>query len=137
LSDHSVDNTVAISAVALGAEVIEKHIGIQNQKKGLDIKFSLKGSEIKKFKNNIDSAYELIGKSFFYRNNSENKSKIFRRSIFVVENIQKGQKFTKKNIKRIRPGYGLEPKYYEKIIGKISNKKLFKGEPLKKIIYSK
>jgi pseudaminic acid synthase len=133
LSDHSVDSTVAISAVALGAEVVEKHIGIQNQKKGLDIKFSLKGSEIKKFKDNIDSAAALLGKNFFYRNNSENKSKIFRRSIFVVENIKKGEQFTKKNIRRIRPGYGLKPMYYEKLIGKKSSKTLYKGEPLKKL----
>ena len=133
LSDHSTDDVVAVSAIASGAEVIEKHIALQNQKKGLDIKFSLRGSEIKDFRKKIDSAYELIGKNNFFRNKSENKSKLFRRSIFVIKDIQKGQKFTKENIKRIRPGHGLEPKYYEKLIGRISNKKLFKGEPLKKI----
>jgi len=133
LSDHSIDSTVAISAVALGADVVEKHIGLQNQKKGLDIKFSLKGSEIKKFKDDINSASELVGKNFFYRNRSENKSKIFRRSIFVVEDIKKGEKFTKKNIRRIRPGYGLKPMYYEKLIGRKSSKTLHKGEPLKKL----
>jgi pseudaminic acid synthase len=133
LSDHSTDDTVAIAAVASGAEVIEKHIALQNQKKGLDIKFSLKGSEIKDFRKKINSAFELIGKNSFYRNSSENKSKLFRRSIFITQDIQKGEKFSKENIKRIRPGHGLEPKYYEKLIGKKSKKKLFKGEPLKKI----
>lgn len=132
LSDHSVDNNVAITAVALGAEVIEKHIALKNQKKGLDLKFSLKGDEIKKFKASIDSVNELIGKKNFFRNPSENGSKIFRRSIFAVEDIAKGDKFTKNNIRRIRPAYGLEPKYFERLIGKKANKKISKGEPIDK-----
>jgi len=130
LSDHSTDDVVAVSAIASGAEVIEKHIALQNQKKGLDIKFSLRGSEIKDFRKKIDSAYELIGKNNFFRNKSENKSKLFRRSIFVIKDIQKGQKFTKKNIKRIRPGNGLEPRLYEGLIGKKAKKNLHKGNPL-------
>jgi pseudaminic acid synthase len=132
LSDHSTDDTVAIAAVASGAEVIEKHIALQGQKKGLDINFSLKGSEIKNFRKKIDSTFEIIGKNSFYRNKSENKSKLFRRSIFVTEDIQKGQKFTRENIRRIRPGHGLAPIYDEKLIGKKSKKKLSKGEPLRK-----
>jgi pseudaminic acid synthase len=133
LSDHSNDDTIAVVAIASGAEVIEKHIALENQKKGLDIKFSLKGSEIKKFRNKIDLTFELIEKKNFFRNSSENTSKLLRRSIFITRDIQKGQKFTKENIRRIRPGHGMEPKYYEKLIGRISKKKLSKGEPLKKI----
>ena len=137
LSDHSKDNRVAIAAVAAGAEVVEKHIALDKQKRGLDIEFSLKGKEIKKFREDINLAYNLLGKNYFYRNKSEKKSKIFRRSIFATENIKKGEKFNNQNIRRIRPGYGLEPKYYEKLIGRKSPITLDKGQPLKKFILYK
>jgi pseudaminic acid synthase len=130
LSDHSLDQNVAITSIGAGAEIIEKHIALEKQKKGLDIKFSLKGKEIRKFKNAINSAYELLGKKIFFRNKSEKKSTMFRRSIFVCSNISKGEKFTKENIRRIRPGNGLEPKFYEKLIGRRAKKNLQKGNPL-------
>ena len=95
LSDHSNDNRVAAAAVAAGAEVFEKHIGLEKQKKGLDIKFSLKGKQIKEYRKLIDFNYNLLGKNKFIRNKSENSSKIFRRSIFVIKNIKKAEKFTK------------------------------------------
>ncbi len=136
-SDHSTDNSVAMAAVACGAEMIEKHIALDNQKKGLDVKFSLKGKQIKEFRDNIDLAYNLLGKNFFYRKTTEEKSKIFRRSIFVVKNINKGEKFSLVNIRRIRPGFGLEPKYFHKLINKKSPLNLSKGEPIKKNILKK
>ena len=124
LSDHSLDNKVAFASIAAGAEVIEKHIALDGQKRGLDIKFSLKGKKIKEFKENINDVYNAMGKKKFYRNPSENKSKIFRRSIFVVKDIKRGEKLTKKNIRRIRPGYGLEPKFFDKVLEK-KQKKIF------------
>ena len=133
-SDHSTDNRVAFAAIASGAEVIEKHIALDNQKKGFDINFSLKGKEIKKLRNDIDIASKLLGKKFFFRSKSENKSKIFRRSIFATKNIKKGEKFSKDNIRVIRPGYGLSPKYYNKILNKKSSLDILKDEPLKPII---
>ena len=136
-SDHSTDNSVAMLAISRGVRVIEKHIALEGQKDGLDIDFSIKGKEIKKFKEDINLAYNLLGKKYFYRNKSEKKSKIFRRSIFATENIKKGEKFNNQNIRRIRPGYGLEPKYYEKLIGKKSPTSLDKGEPLRKFILNK
>ena len=134
ISDHSTDNRVAIAAIASGAEVIEKHIALDNQKKGLDINFSLKGKEIRKLRNDIDVAFKLLGKKSFHRNISENKSKIFRRSIFAIKNIKKGEKFTKENIKIVRPGYGLEPKYFNKILNKRSLINVQKNEPLRAAI---
>ena len=134
LSDHSTDNIVAKTAVAIGAEVIEKHIALENQKKGLDIKFSLKGKQLKKFRDEINEVFNLKGKNIFFRSKSENQSKSLRRSIFVTENIEKGEKFTPKNLKRIRPGNGLSPRYYLKLINKKSPKKLMKGNPLNKKI---
>mgnify|MGYP001171999937 CR=1 FL=1 len=132
LSDHSLDNTIAISSIAAGAEIVEKHIGLDGQKNGLDIKFSLKGKKIKVFKKLISETYNSMGKNFFYRNPSEEKSKIFRRSIFAVKDIKVGEKFTKKNIRRIRPGYGLEPKLFDKILRKKSKNNINAGDPLKK-----
>jgi pseudaminic acid synthase len=134
ISDHSTDNRVAIAGIASGAEVIEKHIALDNQKKGFDIDFSLKGKEIKKLRDDIDVAFKLLGKDFFFRNKSENKSKIFRRSIFATKNIKKGEKFSKENIRVIRPGYGLAPKYYNKILNKKSSVRISKDEPLKSIV---
>jgi len=134
ISDHSTDNRVAIAAIASGAEVIEKHIALDNQKKGLDINFSIKGKKIKKLRNDIDVAFKLLGKKSFHRNISENKSKIFRRSIFAIKNIKKGEKFTKENIKVVRPAYGLEPKYFNKILNKRSLINVQKNEPLRPAI---
>ena len=133
-SDHSIDNKVAFAAIASGAEVIEKHIALDGQKKGFDIDFSLKGKEIKKFRDDINVAFKLLGKKFFFRSKNENKSKIFRRSIFTTKNIKKGEKFSKNNIRVIRPGYGLAPKYFNKILNKKSPINILKHEPLKSLI---
>lgn len=132
ISDHSIDRRVAISAISTGAEVIEKHIALGRQKKGLDIKFSLKGKQIKQLREDIDITYNLFKNQNFYRSKSELQERRFRRSIFVIKDIKKGEKFSKQNIKRIRPGQGLEPKYYEKILGKVSKQNLFRGDPLNK-----
>lgn len=134
ISDHSKDNRVAIAAVASGAEVIEKHIALENQKDGLDIDFSLKGKEIKKLRDDIDVTFELLGRKYFFRNKTENKSKKFRRSIFTTKEIKKGEKFTKENIRVIRPGYGLAPKYLNKILNKKSPINILENEPLKPYI---
>ena len=131
ISDHSKDNRVAIASIASGAEVIEKHIALDNQKKGFDIDFSIKGREIKKLRDDIDVTFKLMGKNIFFRNKNENKSKVFRRSIFTTKDIKKGQKFTKYNVRVVRPGYGLEPKYYNKILNKKSPINIRKDEPLK------
>ena len=94
----------------------------------------MKGKEIKKLRDDIDVAFKLLGKNSFFRNKSENKSKIFRRSIFTTKNIKKGEKFTKNNIRVIRPGYGLAPKYFNKILNKKSPVNISKEEPLKPIL---
>ena len=130
LSDHSKDDRVAMIAVALGAEVIEKHIALDKQKKGLDIDFSLKGKEIERFRKSINLVSQLSGKDYFFRNKSEDKSKNYRRSIFVVKNIKKGERFSNQNIRRIRPGHGISPVYFDKILGKTSPFNLKKETPL-------
>lgn len=132
LSDHSLNDLIAFSAVSAGAEIVEKHIALSNQKKGLDIKFSLKGNEVKSFSTKIKLAKKLLGKKYFDRVKTETKSKKFRRSIFAIKDIKKGEKFTKLNVKKIRPGYGLSPIYYNKILNKKSPCNLKEGDPLTK-----
>lgn len=132
LSDHSKDIEIAKAAIASGAEVIEKHIAYENQTEGLDIEFSLKGKEIRLFRKAIDDTYSLLGKKYFYRSKEEQKNKIYRRSIFAVKDIVKGEKLTSVNIKRIRPGNGIEPKYYNSILGKKSPYDIKAGTPIKK-----
>tara|TARA_B100000787_G_C16175467_1_gene288744 strand:- start:494 stop:1537 length:1044 start_codon:yes stop_codon:yes gene_type:complete len=122
-SDHTVGYNAAIGAVHYGASFIEKHICINN-KIGIDSKFSLEVNKIKEFKNEIEKAYEAKGKIFYGPTNEEISSLKFRRSIFTVKEIKKGQKFTLDNIKIIRPANGIEPKYYKKIIGKTCTKNL-------------
>jgi len=137
LSDHSKDNRVAMASVAMGAEMIEKHIALDKQKKGFDIEFSLKGKEIKKLREDIDVINQLKGKNFFFRNTTENRSKVFRRSIFTTKKIKKNEMFTKHNIRIIRPGFGIAPKYYNKILNRKAPYNLDKEEPLKAEIIKK
>tara|TARA_B100001173_G_C16013767_1_gene558825 strand:+ start:749 stop:1795 length:1047 start_codon:yes stop_codon:yes gene_type:complete len=136
-SDHSKNNQIAFAAVAAGAEIVEKHIALKEKKKGLDYEFSLKGHEIKKFKNDLIKSYKLLGKQYFYRNKDENKNKYYRRSIFAIKNILPGEKFTKDNIKVLRPNIGISSYYYEKIIGKKSPIKISCFDPLKLNIIKK
>jgi len=136
-SDHSTDNKIVAAAVASGADIIEKHIALAGQKKGLDIAFSLKGMEIANYSKTIEETYLLMGKNFFYRNKSESNSLKFRRSIYVIKDIKKGEKFSKKNIKVIRPGYGVEPKYFEKLIKKKSLFDIKSQTPIKRSLLKK
>ena len=136
-SDHSTDNKVLATAIAAGAEVIEKHIALEGQKKGFDLAFSLKGKEIKSYAQVIKDTSLMMGKKYFYRNKSENHSLQFRRSIYAVSHIKKGEKFTKKNIKVIRPGFGISPIYFEKLINKKSPFNIRSQTPLKKLLLKK
>ena len=133
LSDHSIDNKIALVAASLGAEIFEKHIALANQTKSPDIKFSLKGKkEIKDYINDVYLGQRLTKNKNFYRSDQELKGRVFRRSIYVVKDIKKGEKFSQENIKKIRPGHSLSALYYKKIIGKTSNKNLIFGDRIKK-----
>jgi pseudaminic acid synthase len=136
-SDHSTDNKVVAAAIAAGAEVIEKHIALEGQKKGFDLAFSLKGKEIKDYAQVIKDTSLMMGKEYFFRNKSENQSLQFRRSIYAVSNIKKGEKFTKKNIRVIRPGFGIQPVHFEKLINKRSPFDIKSETPLKKSLLKK
>jgi len=136
-SDHSTDNKVVAASIAAGAEVIEKHIALEGQTKGFDLAFSLRGKEIKHYAQVIKDTSLMMGKEYFFRNKSENQSLQFRRSIYAVSNIKKGEKFTKKNISVVRPGFGVQPLYFEKLINKKSPFDIKSETPLKKSLLKK
>ena len=133
-SDHSTDNKIVAAAIAAGAEVIEKHIALHGQKKGFDIKFSLKGREINDYIKVIKETSSMMGRKYFFRNTSEKKNLQFRRSVYATKDISRNEKFTKDNIKVIRPGHGASPVYYEKLITKFSPIKIKKESRITKKI---
>ena len=137
LSDHSTDNKVAIAAIGAGAEIFEKHIAIEESKKSPDFQFSLLENQIGEYRKCLNETYEMFKKSKFFRNKSEKFYKNFRRSIYVVKNIKKGDLFTENNIKLLRPASGIGPEYYKKLINKKSSSNISAETSLKKSILIK
>ena len=130
LSDHSKENIISTISISLGAKVFEKHIALEGTK-SLDAEFSLKGSEILDYRKNLDQSYELIKDFKFRRSNDELKNKV-KMLYFSIKDIKKGETFTKENIRIVRPGYGLEPKFFEKLIGTKCKVNLRKDNPILK-----
>ena len=130
LSDHTMGIGVPIASVALGAKVIEKHFTLDRSDGGVDSDFSIEPQELKSLVTECERAHQSLGKVSYDILKDEESSLRFKRSIYVVKDIQKGEKFDKKNIRIIRPGDGMEPKYYQKIIGKESKNALKRGTPM-------
>ena len=118
LSDHSLGTTISIASVALGASVIEKHFTISRDDKGPDSEFSIQPNELKELCKKTKDAWLSLGDKGFERDNIESQSKLHRRSIYFIKNKKAGEKIERDDIKRIRPGNGLAPKFQEIIIGK-------------------
>lgn len=117
LSDHSMGSVGAVTAVALGAKIIEKHFCISRDIENPDSSFSMEPDEFKQMVNDIRQAEKAIGVVSYGPTKQESTNVVFRRSIYCVEDIKKGELITKDNIRVIRPGYGLAPKYYDELIG--------------------
>lgn len=130
LSDHTLGSTVAIAAVALGACIVEKHLCLDRNDPGPDASFSMEPTEFKQMVNDIRTTEKALGKISYELTESQKKNKVFRRSLFAVEDIQRGEKFTLKNIRSIRPANGLSPKYLQTILGKKAEITIQKGTPL-------
>jgi pseudaminic acid synthase len=136
LSDHTPGIGVAIASVAFGASIIEKHFTLNSNDGGLDDSFSINPSELSSLVCESRRAWESIGKKYYGILKSEENSIIFKRSIYASRNILKGEKFTKNNIKIIRPSFGISPKYFDKILGKKSLKSIEQATPIKKNHYN-
>ncbi len=131
LSDHTLGTTVSITSVALGASVIEKHVTLSRKDQGPDSEFSLEPDELRTLCIETKNAWSALGEAGYDRKPAEEENIKFRRSIYAVKDIKKGEVFTEKNIRRIRPGFGISPKYYEEIIGKVAGTEIEKGTSLK------
>ena len=131
LSDHTMGVGVAVAAVALGATVIEKHFTLDRSEGGVDSAFSLEPSELRNLVFESERAWESIGNVTYGPTEAEQKSLVFRRSIYVAANIKEGESFSKENIRIVRPGHGAPPGMYQQLLGKKASRAYRKGEPLK------
>lgn len=130
LSDHTMGVGAAIAAVALGAGIIEKHFTLRRVDGGVDSSFSMEPEELKQLVMETERAFLALGEVYFGVQEAEKNNVIYKRSVYVVKEVHPGDYFTKDNIRVIRPGYGLLPKFYETVLGKKSNKYIKAGTPL-------
>lgn len=130
LSDHSLGSIAAVTAVALGAKIIEKHICISREIENPDSSFSMEKEEFATMVRDIRDTERAIGKVSYNVSEQEADNKVFRRSIFVAKDIKAGEKFTENNIRVIRPAYGMHPRYYSDVLGKTATENLKMGTPL-------
>ena len=130
LSDHTLGIGAAVASVALGAVVIEKHFTLSRVEGGVDAAFSLEPAEMAQLVRECRTAALALGAVSYERAEQEQKSLQFRRSLYVVEDMEAGDVFTEKNLRRIRPGMGLSPKYYDIILGKKVNHDITRGTPV-------
>jgi pseudaminic acid synthase len=127
LSDHTIDNTTAITSVALGASIIEKHVTLDRNGGGPDDSFSLESKELKELCTEAKTAWESLGKIDYGLKSSEKSNIKFRRSLYFVKDIKKGEVITTEHLKSIRPGYGLAPKFISDVIGKTAVQDILRG----------
>ena len=130
LSDHTIDNTTAITSVGLGASIIEKHVTLDRNGGGPDDSFSLEPKDFEQLCRGVRSAWESLGSIDYGRKSSEVANVKFRRSLYFVKDVEKGQKITEDHVKSIRPGYGLQPKYYKDVLGMVAERDLSRGTPV-------
>jgi pseudaminic acid synthase len=130
LSDHTMGTVVATTSVALGACLIEKHFTLSRADKGPDSEFSLEPDEFKQLCHDTKIAWQSLGETGYERKNSEEGSVKFRRSIYAIKDIKEGSDFTVENIKRIRPSFGLAPKYFNQVLNSKAKTDILRGTPL-------
>ena len=118
LSDHTLGTTASVAAVALGACVIEKHFTLSRADKGPDSEFSIEPDELERLCQDTHDAWQALGQVGYDRQPAEAGSKVFRRSIYFVRDLPAGTIIGPEDIRRIRPGMGLAPKYFDELLGK-------------------
>lgn len=130
LSDHTLLNAVAVASVAFGAKMVEKHLTLSRDDESPDSAFSLEPDEFKTMVDDIRIVEKALGDRIIGATESEKNSLMFRRSLFVVQDMKAGDEFTEHNVRSIRPGYGLLPKCLDDILGKKVNCDIQRGTPL-------
>jgi pseudaminic acid synthase len=130
LSDHTMGIGASVAAVALGASVVEKHFTISRAEGGVDAAFSLEPQELQALVTESERAFLALGHIQYGVQQAEQKSRLFKRSIYVSRDLAAGEAFTRENIRVVRPGIGLEPKYYDQMLGKTAKTAIKAGTPL-------
>tara|TARA_B110000879_G_scaffold54699_1_gene77339 strand:- start:1837 stop:2871 length:1035 start_codon:yes stop_codon:yes gene_type:complete len=130
LSDHSMGIGVSVASVSMGATVIEKHFTLDRSDGGVDSAFSMEPEEMKSLVIESERAWQSVGKIQYGPSLKEIESRQYRRSLYFIEDIKEGEEITKNNMRRIRPGLGLPPKYYFQILGKKANQDIKRGTPV-------
>ena len=130
LSDHTLGIAVPVAAVAFGACIVEKHLTISREDHGIDSAFSLEPNEFKEMVDAIRTSEKALGRVSYQITEEQKQSIAFRRSLFVVKDIKEGETFNEENIRSIRPGYGLAPKYLKMLLGRKAPKDIERGTPL-------
>ena len=129
-SDHTLGTTAPVVAVTLGAKVIEKHFILDKSIGGADAEFSLDKKEFEEMIKAVRDAEKLIGKVDYSMTDKKKKSRQFARSLYIAKDIKKGEMFTEENIRSVRPGYGMHPKYLDNILGRVAEKDYNFGDRL-------
>ena len=130
LSDHTLGSAAAVAAVVLGACVIEKHFCLSRSIANPDAAFSMEPAEFRQMRDDIRAVERAMGKVQYGVSAAEEGSAVFRRSLFIVQDMQAGETFTAENLRSIRPGYGLAPRHYDEVIGRRAAEDLCRGTPL-------
>lgn len=130
LSDHTLGSSVSVASISAGAVVIEKHFTLNRADGGVDSAFSLEPEEMKRLVRETNEAWKACGTISYGPNQKEKSFLVFRRSLYATKDIAIGEKLTKENVRAIRPGLGLPPKFYDLIIGKKVKKQIKKGTPI-------
>jgi pseudaminic acid synthase len=131
LSDHTMGVGVAVAAIAYGASVVEKHFTLSRADGGVDSAFSLEPRELEALVVETSRAWKSLGSVSYGPTEAEKKSLIFRRSIYVAEDVAAGEVLTQKNLRCVRPGHGLPPKFYDTLLGRKVNQDVRKGTPMR------
>ncbi|SMC00452.1 N-acetylneuraminate synthase [Hymenobacter roseosalivarius DSM 11622] len=130
LSDHTMGVGAAVAAVALGACVIEKHVTLRRTDGGVDSAFSLEPEEVAALVIETERAWQALGHIQYGVQRAEEKSRLYKRSLYVAQDIRAGEVFTKENLRVVRPGDGLPPRYFDQLLGKPARQELRAGTPL-------
>jgi N-acetylneuraminate synthase len=130
LSDHTMGTAAPVAAVALGACIIEKHLTLSRATPGPDSAFSLEPHEFKAMVEAVRTAAKALGEAHFGVSAKEEASRVFRRSLFVVEDVKRGEVFTEANVRSIRPGHGLHTRHLGEVLGKRAMRDIERGTPL-------
>ncbi|RMF83585.1 MAG: pseudaminic acid synthase [Nitrospinota bacterium] len=131
LSDHTTGIAVPVAAVTLGACLIEKHLTLSRQRPGPDSAFSLEPHEFKAMVEAVRVAEKALGTVCYGGSPSESSTRLFRRSLFVVQDVREGEEFTRENVRSIRPGHGLPPRYLPVVLGRHAAQDIPRGTPLR------